>query len=93
MKIFTVNLPKTYLKAIELLVGNDGLYPSRSELVRVAVKDFLYKKIELIKRYEEEKKKVKINPNFVKVPWEKDQNGITIFKKFLLIKNGETNGK
>ena len=45
MKIITVNLPQTYLKVIDDLVGEKALYPSRSELVRVAVRDFLIKEL------------------------------------------------
>ena len=41
MKIITVNLPESYLKAMESLLGDNALYPSRSELVRVAVREFL----------------------------------------------------
>ncbi|MFX0029598.1 MAG: ribbon-helix-helix domain-containing protein, partial [Candidatus Hermodarchaeota archaeon] len=37
MKIVTVNIPETYLESIERLIGEDGLYPSRSELIRCAV--------------------------------------------------------
>lgn len=49
MKIITVNLPVPYIKTIELLVGNDSLYPSRSELIRVAIRDFLIKELEVAK--------------------------------------------
>jgi Arc/MetJ-type ribon-helix-helix transcriptional regulator len=46
MRVITVNLPVTYLKAINGLVGEKGLYPSRSELVRVALRDFLIKELD-----------------------------------------------
>ncbi len=40
MKIITINLPEKYLQAIQVL--NDlGIYPSRSEAIRIALKDFL----------------------------------------------------
>lgn len=40
MKIITINLPQQYLNAIQIL--NDlGIYPSRSEAIRVALRDFL----------------------------------------------------
>jgi Arc/MetJ-type ribon-helix-helix transcriptional regulator len=45
MRIITVNLPESYLKAIDHLVGETGIYPSRSELVRVAVREFLIKEL------------------------------------------------
>ncbi|MFX0019349.1 MAG: ribbon-helix-helix domain-containing protein [Promethearchaeota archaeon] len=40
MKIITINLPEKYLAAIKTL--NDlGVYPSRSEAIRTALRDFL----------------------------------------------------
>lgn len=40
MKIITINLPEKYLAAIQAL--NDmGIYPSRSEAIRIALHDFL----------------------------------------------------
>ena len=54
MRIITVNLPQAYLRAIDKLCGNgrghksdlpDGLYPSRSELIRVAVREMLLREI------------------------------------------------
>ena len=51
MRIITVNLPVPYIKTIELLVGNKGLYPSRSELIRVAIRDFLIKELEIAKNF------------------------------------------
>ena len=47
MKIVTVNVPESYIEAIKKLVGNNGLYPSRSELIRCAVRDFLLKELAL----------------------------------------------
>lgn len=46
MRIITVNLPVTYLKAIDGLIGKKGLYPSRSELMRVAIREFLIRELE-----------------------------------------------
>jgi len=51
MKIITVNLPVQYLKMIEGLIGENGLYPSRSELIRVAVRDFLIRELESAERF------------------------------------------
>lgn len=40
IKIITINLPIAYIKAIQAL--NDlGIYPSRSEALRQALKEFL----------------------------------------------------
>lgn len=40
MKIVTINIPNQYLDCIETMV-NMGFYPSRSEAVRQALKQFL----------------------------------------------------
>ena len=42
MKIVTINIPNQYLDCLEVLV-NMGYYPSRSEVVRKALKRFLIK--------------------------------------------------
>ena len=49
MKIVTVNVPESYIDAIKRLVGENGLYPSRSELIRCAVREFLIKELRLAK--------------------------------------------
>lgn len=46
MKIITVNLPETYIKAIDKLIGDEKCFPSRSELVRVAVREFLIRELD-----------------------------------------------
>ena len=56
MKIITVNLPVPYIKTIEGLVGDKGLYPSRSELIRVALRDFLIKELEIARNFPQFKK-------------------------------------
>jgi len=50
MKVITVNLPQTYIKEIDSMIGENSLYPSRSELIRVAVRDFLISQLELLER-------------------------------------------
>jgi len=52
MRIITVNLPISYIKAIATLTGTDALYPSRSELIRVAVRDFLLSELEAAKQFQ-----------------------------------------
>lgn len=52
MKIITINLPESYLKAVDSLVGNEYLYPSRSEAIRVAVREFLIKELEAAKAFQ-----------------------------------------
>lgn len=49
MKIVTVNVPESYIDAINRLIGENGLYPSRSELIRCAVREFLIKELQLAK--------------------------------------------
>jgi len=49
MKIVTVNVPESYVDAIAKLTGDGGLYPSRSELIRNAVREFLLKELRLAK--------------------------------------------
>lgn len=46
MKVITINLPSRYLQAIQVL--NDmGTYPSRSEVIRVALHQFLTNELKL----------------------------------------------
>ncbi|MCJ7648795.1 MAG: ribbon-helix-helix domain-containing protein [Candidatus Lokiarchaeota archaeon] len=53
MKIITINLPGKYLSAIQTL--NDmGVYPSRSEAIRIALKDFLEKELTMFNNLEDE---------------------------------------
>ena len=42
MKIITINLSEPHVKALKML-QDLGLYPSRSEAIRVAIRDFLQK--------------------------------------------------
>ncbi|MCP4760852.1 MAG: ribbon-helix-helix protein, CopG family [archaeon] len=81
MKIVTVNLPVPYIKSISDLVGENGLYPSRSELIRVAIRDFLIQELEIAKKFpefvsEEQQKSIieneppVLDSNFVRIPTE-----------------------
>lgn len=54
MKIATINIPDEYLNCIEILV-NLGYYPSRSECVREALKQFLGKEAQLNENLSAEK--------------------------------------
>jgi len=91
----TVNIPESYLESVKRLVGEGGLYPSRSELIRVAVRDFLIKELkranEMIKYKDVEVEELD-EKNFVRVPTEKiDVNGDPIreFKTYKIIKRLE----
>lgn len=40
MKLITVNCPESYVEAMDELIRR-GMYPSRSEIIRIAVRDML----------------------------------------------------
>lgn len=44
MKLITVNIPKAYLEDLENLV-KIGMYSSRSEAIRIAVRDLIWDEI------------------------------------------------
>ena len=95
MKIVTVNIPESYLDSIERLIGENGLYPSRSELIRCAVREFLIKELrnanEMIKYKEVEVEELD-DKNFVRVPIEKmDENNEPVreFKTYKIVKRLE----
>ena len=53
MKIITINLPEKYLDAIQIL--NDlGVYPSRSEAIRIALRDFLAGELKMFQDLDED---------------------------------------
>ena len=53
MKIITINLPEKYLSAIKIL--NDlGIYPSRSDAIRIALRDFLTNELKMYEDLDEE---------------------------------------
>ena len=72
MKIVTVNVPESYIEAIKKLVGEKGLYPSRSELIRCAVREFLLKELEMAKNIHKFKNESDIDEfdqkKFIKIP-------------------------
>ena len=99
MKICTINIPESYIEHIKKLVGEDGLYPSRSELIRVACREFLLKELKMAKnmaKYNEpvidEFKSKFDHENFVRIPVEKtDSNNEPVreFKTYKIIKRLE----
>lgn len=97
MKIVTVNVPESYIDAIRKLVGEDGLYPSRSELIRCAVREFLIKELKMAKNMakyhdEPEFEEVFDDRNFVRVPIEKsgeDNEPVREFKTYRILKRLE----
>lgn len=53
MKIITINLPEKYLSAIQILNDLD-IYPSRSEAIRIALRDFLTNELKMYQELEDE---------------------------------------
>lgn len=64
MKILTVNVKEEHVSFINRLIGEDGIYPSRSELVRFAVRLKLEKSREFI----EKEPKVLVPDGYVQIP-------------------------
>ncbi|MFW9900485.1 MAG: ribbon-helix-helix domain-containing protein [Candidatus Thorarchaeota archaeon] len=95
MKIVTVNIPESYLDSIQKLVGENGLYPSRSELIRVAVRDFLLRELKLadnMARYNETEIEDFDDENYVRVPIERlndKDEPVREFKTYKIIKKLE----
>jgi Arc/MetJ-type ribon-helix-helix transcriptional regulator len=95
LKIVTVNIPESYLDSIEKLVGEHGLYPSRSELIRVAVREFLLKELQMannMAKYNETKVDNFDNENFVRVPIERlneKDEPVREFKTYKIVKRLE----
>ena len=96
MRIITVNLPQSFLSAIDKLTGSQGLYPSRSELIRVAVRDFLLNELDNAKsfaKYQQNQISIASQPQqmdenlFVRVPvGENAVEGVTEYKTYKLVK-------
>ena len=86
IKIVTVNINETDLDSIKKLVGADGLYPSRSELIRVAVREFLLKELAVADRmakYKKEEIEEFDEKNYVRVPIETtDENNEPLRREF-----------
>jgi Arc/MetJ-type ribon-helix-helix transcriptional regulator len=62
VKIITINLPERYLAAIQVL--NDlGIYPSRSEAIRIALKDFLLDEMKFYEDIDSDKFKISMKAN------------------------------
>jgi Arc/MetJ-type ribon-helix-helix transcriptional regulator len=103
LKVITINVPESYLGAINKLIGENGLYPSRSELVRVATRDFLLRELKMAKddNYNEPEEEAEENfdeKNFVRVPIEtvnENSEPIREYKSYKILKRleyGTSNG-
>lgn len=104
MRVLTVNLPISYLNAIAKLTGEDGICPSRSELIRVAVREFLINELEAAKSFADFQKKSQFSalyppvikeeskPETVKVPLKKNsENEVIEYKEYRIIPRCELN--
>lgn len=95
MKIVTVNIPESFIEAMEKLTGEKGLYPSRSELIRVAVREFLLKEIEMAKNIQKYTNKSDLeefdDKNYIKIPVSDDDKDSPVreFKTYKIIKRLE----
>lgn len=98
LKIVTVNVPESYIEAIKKLVGENGLYPSRSELIRCAVREFLLKEFKMANKMMGKEEEIDdyeddYDPkNFVRVPvTHKNANNEPVreFKTYKIIKRLE----
>lgn len=88
MKIVTVNVPESYVEAIEKLIGENGLYPSRSELIRCAVREFLLKELKMAKSIVTYDKSDFDEENLVRVPVknEKEEEPVREFKTYKIVR-------
>ena len=87
MKIVTINCPESYIASMKKLVGEHGLYPSRSELIRVAVREFLIKELQMadnMAKYKEVKtpEEVLDPKKYVRVPIERLNEKEEIIREF-----------
>jgi len=97
MKIVTVNVPESYIEAIEKLIGENGLYPSRSELIRAATREYLIKELKMIKHMkkpstDQGQKEEEEDKNMIKIPIEHlDENDEPVreFKTYRIIRKLE----
>jgi antitoxin ParD1/3/4 len=68
MKIVTCNLPEPFISAMEKLISEYGLYPSRSELIRVAVREFLIKELKVLDKFNEYSEQEGEIPETMQIP-------------------------
>jgi len=92
MRIVTVNVPEAYIEAINKLIGNKGIYPSRSELIRCAVREFLIKELKMAKnleKYEQPEADDFDEKKFVRIPVNNPESDKKEFKTYKIIKRLE----
>lgn len=94
MKIVTFNAPEKYFELIEKMIGENGDYVSRSELIRTGIRDFLEKELPFAKSIlsdEDIKHKKEDSDNydkekFVRVPITDSDDSKLKYKEFKIIK-------
>jgi len=104
MRILTVNLPHSYLNKIDKLTkGENSIFPSRSELIRVAVREFLIQELKAGKTFAKFPQsefskfypppvKEESKPEMVKIPWKENSQGEVIeYKQYKIIPRCELN--
>ncbi len=98
MKVVTVNVTESYLDAISKLIGENGLYPSRSELIRCAVREFLLRELKMAEKMikteseQNDEEDDFDSENFVRVPVKtrnQKNEPIREFKTYKIIKRLE----
>jgi Arc/MetJ-type ribon-helix-helix transcriptional regulator len=98
LKVVTINVPERYIGAINKLIGENGLYPSRSELIRVAVREFLLKELKMANntaKYNQAEREAKEDfdeENLVRVPIEsinENNEPIREFKTYKILRRLE----
>lgn len=51
MRVITVNIPKSFLERLDAICGEDKIYCSRSEAIRVALREFLIKELDSVQSF------------------------------------------
>lgn len=65
-KVISINLPKIYVDVLELF-KSQKIYPSKTELIRNAIRQLLFQEIELIQALQDREtlEKIRKIPNFI----------------------------
>jgi len=83
LKIVSANVPESFVDAIKLLVGEGKIYHSRSELIRVALREYILREMGLFKNILKQIKNID-DPNIVKVIIDKEMKTYKVIKRLEL---------
>lgn len=72
MRIITINLSEPHIDALKTL-QDLGLYPSRSEAIRVAIRDFLQKEFGFAQKIEESEPSIELKAEGITVQEKKKE--------------------